>query len=213
MYSLDKIKEWAKDLLIIQYHEALKNKQLIELMVELLFANNLILQIRDLCLNLKESIGAQLDVVGKWLGVNRNYSGEYFEKTRFSLVGYNQIKSDVYFPVQGGFSNYTNFETLNGGFLMYKEWQETFASVNKLGDDSFRQLCELKAIKNSIRFTNKSISDAILQWSGGRVYVTWGVMECTYHYPIAMTQIMRIARDKNVLLAPTGVKINFEEYV
>lgn len=213
MYELDKLKNWAKDLLIIQYHEAIKNKQLIELMVELIFANRLIEQIRDLCLNLKQSIGVQLDVVGKWLGINRNYSGEYFEKVRFALPSYSQIKTSTYFPAQGGFSNYTNFETLNGGFLMYKEWYETFSAVNKLGDELFRKLCELKAIKNAIAYTNKNISEAIYKWSNGDVYVTWGDMECTYHYPVSYYQLMNIANDKKVLLAPSGVKIILEEYI
>lgn len=210
---LEEIEKYFCDLLIIQYRQAPKNRALIKALVNLIFAKNLGLKIKDLTVNLKDSIGAQLDVVGKWLGVDRNYSGEFFEEPRLALVGYNQIKTDAYFPMQGGFSNYTNFDALNGGFLMYKEWYDTFSAINKLGDIYFRRLCELKAIKNSIVFTNKNIDDAINKWSNGEVYTTWDVMQVTYHYPVSYYQIMNIAYNKNVLLAPTGCEIILEEYI
>lgn len=105
---LEEIEKYFCDLLIIQYRQAPKNRALIKALVNLIFAKNLGLKIKDLTVNLKESVGAQLDIVGKWLGVDRNYSGEFFNEPRFSLVKYDQIKANVYFPMQGGFSNYTN---------------------------------------------------------------------------------------------------------
>ena len=72
--ALDEVKSWAKDLIILQYHRSPKNQALIDTMVELIFAKYLILQIRDLCLNVNESTGAQLDVIGKWVGVDRYYN-------------------------------------------------------------------------------------------------------------------------------------------
>ena len=90
--ELQNIKEWAKNLLIIQYSQAKKNRALIDIMVELLFANNLILQIRDLCLNVEESIGAQLDVVGKWVGIDRYYNAiDLWEQPYTALVNYSNI--------------------------------------------------------------------------------------------------------------------------
>lgn len=96
---------------------------------------------------------------------------------------------------------------------MYKEWKDVFSAINKLGDIYFRRLCELKAIKNSIIFTNKNIDDAINKWSNGEIYTTWDVMQVTYHYPVSYYQIINIAYNKNVLLAPTGCEIILEEYI
>ena len=203
--ELQNIKEWAKKLLIVQYSQAKKNKALIDLLVEILFANNLILQIRDLCLNVEESIGAQLDVVGKWAGIDRYYNAiDLWDHPYTALVNYSNISSDTYEQWQGGFSTYSNFADNDGGFLTYSTWKETRTQINKMGDDYFRQLIKLKIIKNSINCTCKSIDDAITKWSEGQVYTTWGVMEVTYHYPSSYSNLMALALYKNVLPVPTG---------
>ena len=128
--ELNKIKEWIKNLIIIQYRQSKKNRALIDFLVELIFSNNLVLKIRDLCLNVEKSEGAQLDVVGKWVGVDRFYNGvELWEHPYVSFINYTDIQN-VNFPnnldpMQGGFSTYSNFADNNGGFLTYKNWQDT----------------------------------------------------------------------------------------
>lgn len=210
--ELENVKTWAKNLLILQYHQAPKNRKLIELMTELLFANNLILKIRDLCLNIDESIGAQLDVVGKWVGIDRYYNAaDIWDNPYTALVNYSNVKEDDYLQWQGGFSTFTNFTDNDGGFLTYKIWQNTRTQVNQMGDEYFRQLIKLKAIKNSIRFTNKNIDDAVWAWSNGNVYTTWNVMEVTYHYTSEYKTLMELAVYKKVLLAPSGCSILTEE--
>lgn len=205
---LDDYKTWAKNLLILQYKQSPKNKALIETLVDLIFANNLILQIRDLCLNVEESVGAQLDVVGKWVGIDRYYNAfDLWEQPFLALVNYSQVSDNNYLQWQGGFSDYTTFEDNDGGFLTYELWKETRLAINEMGDNYFRELIKLKIIKNSIVFTNKNIDDAIWKWSNGEVYTTWGVMEVTYHYPASWSNVIDLAIYKNVLLAPTGCKI------
>lgn len=209
--SLDEIKSWAKDLIILQYHQSPKNQQLIELMVELIMAKNLILQIRDLCLNVDESIGAQLDVVGKWVGIDRYYNGiDLWDHPYTAFVNYTNVSSGQYVQWQGGFSTFLNFSNNDGGFLTYKAWMDTRTRVNQMGDEYFRKLIKLKIIKNSIAFTNKNIDDAIHEWSDGEIYTSWGVMEVTYHYPSDLSNLMQLAVYKNVLLAPTGCAIKTE---
>lgn len=213
--ELEKIKNWIKDLIIIQYRQATRNRRLIDLLVELIFANNLILKIRDLCLNVEKSTGAQLDVVGKWVGIDRFYNGaELWNHPYLSFINYSDIKN-VNFPnnldpMQGGFSSYTDFATQDGGFLMYKNWQDTRTAVNKLGDDIYRQLIKLKIIKNSINHTQRNIDEAIYKWSEGHVYTTWGVMKVTYHYDIEYKNIMTVATFKDILPAPTGCEIELQ---
>lgn len=212
LQNLQDIKNWAKDLIILQYKRSPKNRKLIDLLVDLIFAENLALQIRDLCLNVEESIGAQLDVVGKWVGIDRFYNAiDLWEQPYTALVNYSNIQDDTYEQWQGGYSLYSNFADNNGGFLTYSAWRETRTKVNQMGDDYFRKLIKLKIIKNSIVFTNKNIDDAIWQWSDGQVYTTWGTMEVTYHYPSSMHNLFQLAVYKNVLLAPTGCTINLIE--
>lgn len=174
MTLLDELKEYFADLLIIQYRGAERNRNLIKFLVDLIFANNLALQIKENTVSLN-SIGAQLDIVGKWVGVSRTYPTEVWDRVFLAFPDYDTIKNSSYSQYQGGFSDYTTFNDNNGGFLMYEDWQNVRAKDNELGDTLFKQLIELKIIKNSIKHTCKNIDDAIWKWSKGNVYTTWGV--------------------------------------
>lgn len=212
--ALQEIKDWIKNLIIVQYRQSPKNRALIDLLCELIFANNLILKIRDLCLSVENSVGAQLDVVGKWVGVDRYFNAiDLWEKSYFSLPYYETIRNSAYDQYQGGFSNYVNFETLEGAFLTYKEWQDIRTKVNAMGDEYFRSLIKLKIIKNSIHHTCKNIDEAIWQWSNGKVYTTWSIMEVTYHYDSSYKNIMTLANYKNVLPCPSGCTLTLEEII
>ena len=210
--ELENIKTWFKDLLIVQYRQSPKNRALIDLMVELIFAKNLILQIRDLCLNVEKSEGAQLDVVGKWVGLDRYYNAiDLWIHPYTSLVYYDNIQASSYDQYQGGFSTFENFDSHEGGFLTYEAWQDVRTRVNQMGDEYFRHLIKLKVIYNSINHTCKEIDDAIWSWSDGKVYTTWGVMEVTYHYDSSYKNVMTLANYKKILPCPTGCTLILEE--
>lgn len=210
--ELEKTKEWFKDLIIIQYRQSPKNRALIDLMVELIFANNLILQIRDECLSVDKSIGAQLDVVGKWVDLDRFFNGiEKFDRPYLSYLYDTTIRDESWNNLQGGFSTYNNFADNNGGFLMYKDWQDVRLKDNKMEDDDFRALIKLKIIKNSINHTCKEIDDAIWEWSEGNVYTTWSKMEVTYNYNSTYRNIIELADYKNILPYPTGCNVVLKE--
>ena len=216
--ELNNIKNWIKDLIIIQYRQSKKNRALIDLLVELIFANNLILKIRDLCLSVDKSTGKQLEIVGKWVGIDPYYNGmELWKHPYLSFLNYPELQ-DADFPsnissLRGGFSTYLNFNNDDGGFLPYKVWQDTRTADNKLGDYEYRQLIKLKIIKNSINHTQKNIDKAIYEWSNGHVYTTWNIMEIIYNYDDEYADIMTLAEYKNVLPAPIGCKITKQQIV
>ena len=169
------------------------------------------MKIKDLTVNMEESIGVQLDIVGKWLGVDRIYSGLLLDKKYFALPDYELIAGGVYYPTQGGMSDYTNFED-EGGFLDYKTLINERGTINKIGDNYFRKIIKLKAMYNSIDFTCKNIDDIIWAWSEGQVYTTWDKMEIIYNYSADYYNIMQLARYKKVLPVPTGCTLTLEEY-
>lgn len=204
------LKQYFADLLIIQYRGSKKNRALIEFLVDLIFANNLALEIKEKTVNVNESIGKQLDVVGKWVGLDRYYYKEIWEHPFLAFPNYSNIKNSDYSEVQGGFSTYSNFSDNNGGFLTYKAWSSIRAKANEIGDEYFRKLIKLKIIKNSINFTCKNIDDAIWEWSEGHVYTTWEHMKLIYHYDVEYKELIELANFKNVLLKPTGCNIILE---
>lgn len=210
--ELNNIKNWIKDLIIIQYRQSAKNRALIDLLCDLIFANNLILKIRDLCLSVEKSTGAQLDVVGKWLGIDRFYNGiDLWTHPYFALPYYENVAISSYSEFQGGFSTYENFESHEGGFLTYETWQDVRTRVNAIGDEYFRHLIKLKIIHNHINQTCKNIDEAIYTWSNGMVYTTWDTMQVTYHYDESYKNVMTLANYKGILPHPTGCIIVLEE--
>ncbi len=207
---LEQLKKYFCDLLIIQYKASEKNKALINMLADLIFADMLILQIKDLCVDVDKSKGVQLDVVADWVQCNRFYQGnDEFTHPYFSMPTYAQIKKELYASNMGGLSDYENFDTSPGGFLMYQNDIDVKTTFSKLNDNLFRPLIKLKIIKNSINHTNKNIDEAIWKWSSGNVYTTWEQpMQVTYNYNSLYTSIVEMAQQKNLLPAPTGVAVN-----
>lgn len=201
----EQLKDYFKNLLIVQYHCSDKNKAFIDALSKLIFAEMLSLQIRNLCLNVEESVGAQLDQVGEWIGVTRDYDNSIlWDRKYFAFIDWNKKPNPIF---QGGFSNYKNFMTLDGYTMTWKLLQNQSKKTFKLGDNYYRQLIKLKIIKNSIKFTKKNIDDAIYQWSGGQVYTTWEKMKVIYHYQMQYSQVMGLAIKKNCLPAPVACEI------
>lgn len=204
----DKLIRGYTHLLEVQYHDKPKAKATIKLLIETLLADMLLFKIREECLNVDLSVGVQLDIVGKWVGVDRFFKGQLFDKyTLFGFNTYNDLNGDV---LNHGFSTYDTFDTdTANGMLIYP----IILSVkNKLTDEDFRILIKLKIIKNETNLTAKNIDDNIYQIFKDMVYVTWGeCMEMTYHYDYNLSSIMELAQEKDCLPIPTGVKVNLEE--
>lgn len=203
---LEQLKQYYANLLIVQYNGKPKATATIKLMAELLFVNMVLLQIRD-AFDWKTATGAQLDIIGKWEGVDRFYNGQLFDfRPWFALIPYNSVPDNL----QGGFSRYSNFDSGNGGFLNYDNIRPT---QNQLVDDAFRIMIGLKIIKNHISATCRNIDEAIWDYFNGRVYTVWAPDELTYYYHSELSEVMQVAQDKDVLPCPTGVNIILREII
>lgn len=203
--TLNNLLDYYANLSIIQYNSLPKASATIKMIANLILADLLILQVRD-GFDWRTAVGAQLDIIGKWVGISRNYNGLlYWDKT---FLAYPHtatlVPDDTTETFQHGYSDYDTFESDTGGVLTYKNLGFVEQS---LSDDDYRVVIGLKIIKNSINHTAKNIDDAIWDYFNGQVYTTWGPHEVTYNYPASLETIMEICEYKNVLLAPTGVNI------
>lgn len=206
---LQQLHDYYSNLLIVQYNGKPKAKAHIQFLVDLIFANVLILQIQD-AFDWRTAIGAQLDIIGKWVGVTRNYNGALFWGNTFlSYPKSNQLTpNDTTDTLQHGYSDYETFDSDTGGTLTY----ENLGYVEQqLSDDDYRTIIGLKIIKNNINHTAKNIDDAIWEYFNEEVYTTWQPHEITYHYPASMETIINVCNYKNVLPAPTGVSIRLSQ--
>lgn len=214
---LEQLHEYYANLLIVQYNGKPKAQAHIKFLVDLVFANVILLQIQD-AFDWRTAVGPQLEIIGKWVGVTKNYNGSLFwGKTYFSYPKSNQlVPIDNTDELQHGYSNYATFDDTDSdsdtdsdtGTLTYKDLGFV---EQQLSDDDYRVIIGLKIIKNNINHTCKNIDDAIWEYFNHQVYTTWGNMELTYHYPESLETIMNVCEYKNVLPAPTGVKINLSK--
>ena len=208
--TLNSLLDYYANLLIVQYNGKSKAAATIKMLANLILANLLILQIRD-GFDWRTAVGVQLDIIGKWLGITRDYKGSlYWGNTFLAYPRANQlVPDDETDTLQHGYSDYETFETDTGGVLTY----ESLGFVEQsLSDDDYRVVIGLKIIKNSINHTAKNIDDAIWEYFNGQVYTTWdNPLEVTYHYPESLATIIQVCEYKNVLLAPTGVSIRLSQ--
>lgn len=203
---LSQMEDYYANLLIIQYHDKPKAQATIKLLVKLLWVNMVLLQIRN-AFDWENALSAQLDIIGKWVGVDKFYNGQFFYfHPWFSLVDWDSEPDNL----QGGFSTFQTFDEGGGGFLTYEDIQPT---QNRLSTDGLRMMIGLKIIKNNLAATCKNIDEAIWDYFSGRVYTTWAPDEITYHYSAQLSEVMQVANYKKVLPCPTGVRIILREII
>ncbi len=204
----NQVKEAYRQLLIVQYYDKPKAIETIKLHIDMLLMNALPWKIRDLCLNVDESVGVQLDVIGKWVGIDRYISSSKYEgKLWYSYIDWQDETEPN--SLQGGLRDWDNEENTDGPFLSY---EDIITSQRKLDDDTFRTLIKLKIVKNNTNHTAKNIDDNLFNLFGNKVYIDWSTpLQMVYNYKPSLASIIEIAKDKNCLPCPTGIYCKLQE--
>jgi hypothetical protein len=203
MASVDEIVDYYTNLLIIQYHNKPKAQAMVALFVREMIASNILMQIRD-GYNIDTAVGLQLDVIGKYVGVDRFYTGQTFSGF-FSFIIYSEVNSPPSDRI--GFADYTDFETKEGKWLQYSD---VLSGSLSLGDEDYRVLIKLKIIQNNINHSHQAIDDAMFEFFGTDVYAdSVGNMEMYYFVPVDRSNILTVALQKDLLPRPMGVRLNY----
>jgi hypothetical protein len=162
------LKEYYQDLLIMQYHDKPKAREVVKANIEEELCNLLEQKVKD-AFDVDTAIGVQLDIIGKWVGIERIFKGQkYDNQAWFSLPRYNQKTNSF----MHGFSTYATFEE-EGGYLTY---DFILGTKNKLNDNDFRMLIKLKIIRNNIPHSPKPIDDAMYKLFADTLYTVWNEM-------------------------------------
>jgi len=202
MADITDIIEYYVNTLIIQYHDKPKAQATIRLFAKELLANGIIFDIRD-GYDLETAIGKQLDVLGKYAGVDRYYQGQDLTGY-FAFTDYVETTPDA---EKRGFSNYSDFNTKDGKWLIY---DNALAISLSLNDDDYRILIKLKIIQNNSDHSHKSIDDSMFKFFGSSVRAdSDGNMTMYYFVPISKTEILKVAIQKDILPRPMCVRLNY----
>lgn len=168
---LEELKDAYANLLIVQYHEQPKAIATIKANIEILLSNMLLWKIRD-CWDIDDTdlcIGAQLDIIGKWVGVDRYFVGQSFGGD-FYIAFYDEDSITEPNANQGCFRDEDNITLSDGYFL---DNINVISVTNSLNDDDFRLLIKLKIIKNNAIMSCKNIDDSIFKLFANDVFTTW----------------------------------------
>lgn len=198
--DLDSTIEYYKNLLIIQYNNKEKARATIDLYIRTLLSDNIASQVQD-GYDINTAVGVQLDVLGKYIGIDRNFSNTLLIGDFFSMTSYSTLDTDD----KVGMTDFANYASDLGGFATY----EDIVDVQKLTDEDYRFVMKLRIIQNNSNHSNKSIDDGLFGFFGTDLILSDN-QNMTIAYFAKPEQIDRsiIALKKGVLLKPMGVKLS-----
>lgn len=128
--QVEQVKEYYADLLILQYKLCTRARETIKLFAGMYLGDGVVFQLND-CLDIDTAEGAQLDLIGKILGVKRSIAGLTVGKKYFSFESA---------PTPYGFSDKNQ---LSEGY--WKKYNNSIGSSTDLFDDDYRKLLKFKA--------------------------------------------------------------------
>lgn len=200
MADVQSLIDYYVDTLIIQYHNKPKARATIAAFIDEILASGLLFDIRD-AFNVETAIGVQLDIVGKYQDIDRFYKKQVLDGY-FSFTDYDEVTPP---DTKKGFSDYTDFETKVGKWLVYSQiLSQTF----ELNDEDFRFLIKLRIIQNNANSSHKAIDDSIFQFFGNSLVPdSDGNMQMNYFSDGTMSTLAGVALQKGVLPRPMGVHL------
>lgn len=191
---------YYSNLLIIQYNNLPKASATIAALAEALLASGVMFDVRD-GFNVDTAVGVQLDIIGKYVGVDRFYT-ETDPVDYFALTDYQEIDPDS--DQKYGFSDYATFDDdAHNGTITYNS---IITQKNRLSDDDYRIIIKLKILQNNGNHSHASIDKDMWDFFGPDVRPdSDGNMEMYYLITANASEIVRAAIAKNILPRPMGV--------
>lgn len=200
--SFDELTTYYINLLIAQYHTKPKARATVGVFSQEAVAGGINMQVRD-GFNLNSAVGAQLDLLAQYRGVERAVYGLDLTRAYFSMPFTTDPNPETY----PGFA-FTTDVFISDYFLMVAD---TNRPLYAMTDDELRRVIKLRA-KTQSRFLSMLECDNILfEFFGNNVHMADnGDMTMTYyHNPADTDTLFGIARTTNSLPKPMGVSLIF----
>lgn len=157
MTDREDVKKYYKNLLILQYRNKPKARATIGLGADIYMGDGVVLQLLNI-LDIDTAEGAQLDIIGKILGVNRTIQGIVAGNPNYFQF---HIDENSY-----GFS--TVGDPTNA---KYKSAEYIQNSIYTLTDTEYRPILKYKAMLNIMSASMANMDDILYQYFGALVYL------------------------------------------
>jgi hypothetical protein len=202
------------DLLILQYANQPKAKATIELIAKELLADGIYWDSLE-AYNIDTAIGKQLDIIGKYIGIDRFYKSAFSSKDLFAFAtknttNYNNV---VGFATKNttNYNNVVGFATKNNyDYLKSKSFSkfELIGDLSMLSDDAFRLALYFKRMQNNANASYQSISENLYKIFGNDIVAqTNRTMDIYYYANKSYTSILAYLVQKKALPKPMGVRM------
>lgn len=202
MADVSELVEYYKNLLVVQYHGKPKAQATIALLIDAMLANGLAFDVRD-GFDIDTAIGAQLDIIGLYVGIDRFYQGQVLSGY-FAFTEYNEVSIPA---DKRGFAVYADYDTKTGKTLKYSD---VLSQDLKLPDDAFRFVLKLKIVQNNSNHSHKSIDDSLYTFFGNTLIMdSIGNMVMNYFAYGVDSGILDAVVQKKVLPKPMGVRLQY----
>ena len=200
--TVEEIINYYVALLIIQYANKPKAQAHIALIISTLLADAVMLDVLN-GYDLNTAVGAQLDVLGKYAGVNRYYL-QVDLSNYFAFTNYADPSRDT--EAKFGFSTYATYGGYEyNGTLQYSDLIET---QNTLSDSDFRTLIKLAIIQNTSNHSHGAIDTAIAGLFGSSVRAeSLGNMVMWYFVVGGFSNLIQAIITKGLFPKPMGVRL------
>ncbi len=197
--TVEQIVQYYTNLLIIQYKGKPKAEATIALIAEIQAMNNVQFDVES-GFDINTAVGKQLDILGKWIGVNRNYQGTDYPDKVFGFTNYTDADSG-----QEGFLDYSDYDTKKGTFLTYNE---IVGNKQKLNDEDYRIVLRLQIVCNNANMSQSAIDNLLFQYFGNSIIASSSnQMDLTYFIAESIAKLGIILLKKKVLPKPMAVRV------
>lgn len=229
--SVESISAYYANLLIAQYWDKPNAKAIINSLLTELLANDVPLSVLN-GYDVETAVGVQLDTIGKYLGVTRYFTGQFFTGY-FAFVTYDEIGGSIS-TAKRGFSDYSD-PAKSGLWVQYKDIVSTTYTLN---DNDYRIIIKMRIFQNNNNNSHKAIDDFIWNLFGAQNRITTdgdvridadgniritadsisdasvtvapgGTMQIDYTANEILTPLIQVAIEKEVMPKPLGVQLVF----
>ena len=202
MTDLENTIEYYKDLLLFQYLDKPKARGTIGVLVETALCDLLPTAVNG-AFDIETAIGAQLDILGKYIGFSRRIVGE-IPRTWFEMVEYTTYNPVTIYP---GFMDYTDL-TINADTQFYR-YIYLSNSVSDLTDDEYRYMLKLKMSLNSCNNTLYEIQNILFEFFGYDI-ICYDLKNMFISYSVLASKsyFVLLAISQGLLPKPMGVGIS-----
>ena len=188
------------NLLIIQYISRPKARETIELLIGSLMIYDLMESVNQ-GYDIDTGEGVQLDVLGKYLGTDRNITGIPFTRTYFGFIRFGDNPG---LSIFGGFMRFGDTPP-DEQFLRFGESEQ---SVLLLNDAEFRINLKFKAIQNFSDHSIADIDNLLFENFGDAVIMDDNFdMTMAYTFPTQDTRLAQILQAEDLLPRPAAVEV------